>query len=120
MKLKAADVGGHNVSWQVETLAHDPEENQRLQSEFLRTQEQVQITLYDAGRWAVQVSKNFPSQKNLKGFWGMIAKFPALSQWFSRAAREHRLESLARLVLHRLGVSSPAHWEGCKDSNIVQ
>ena len=89
--LKVADVGGHNVGWQVETLAFDPEENQRLQADHLRSQEHVRITLYDAERWKVQASKNFPSQKNLKGFWGMISKFPELSQWFSRAVKEHYL-----------------------------
>ena len=113
-------VGGHNVGWQVESLAYDAQTNLTRQGEQLQNFPYVPLVLYDAGRWQVATGQHFPGQQRLKGFWGMIAKFPELNLWFTNAVKSHYLSSLARLVLHRLSVCSPSHWEGCKDFQMVQ
>ena len=120
MYLRVADVGGHNVGWQVASLAYDAQTNLARQGERLQNFPYVPLVLYDAGRWQVATGQHFPGQQRLKGFWGMIAKFPELNLWFTNAVKSHYLQGLARLVLHRLSVCSPSHWEGCKDFQMVQ
>ena len=120
MFIRVADVGGHNVGFQVETLAEDPQENLLLQTTVIRQAEALPLCLYDAGRWRVQATRTFPSQKNLKGFWGMLKKHTTLFGWLNAVVREHSLEGVAQRLLHRLRCTSPKHWEIAVDQGIIQ
>ena len=79
--LRVADLGYHNLAWQVESLAVSRAENTHLTSQALRTRPFVPLVLIDGGRWTQGVQASFPGKAGTKGLFALCNRFPSFGEW---------------------------------------
>ena len=82
--LRVADLGYHNLAWQVESLAVPRAENTHLTSQALRTRPFVPLVLIDGGRWTQAVQASFPGKAGTKGLFALCNRFPTFGNGFSK------------------------------------
>ena len=117
--LRVADLGYHNLAWQVESLAVSRAENTHLTSQALRTRPFVPLVLIDGGRWTQGVQSLFPGEGWNQGLVCSVQQIPLLRGMGSaNGVLYSSAETLCKVFVHRLQ-NYPDHFEGLKNIGLI-
>ena len=117
--LRVADLGYHNLAWQVESLAVSRAENTHLTSQALRTRPFVPLVLIDGGRWTQGVQASFPGKAGTKGLFALCNRFPSFGEWVQQMVYSYSsAETLCKVFVRRLQ-NYPDHFEGLKNIGLI-
>ena len=102
-------------------MAHDPEENDRLQKQELLQQPCLPIHFLDGGRWVVGQGHTIPGKAALKGLYKILESDEELAAWIYAQVQSYPdARVVLKAVVHKLAQVSQPHVEVLRDSGVLQ